>query len=839
MFDVKVDLCNREVVFDPPIQCDGSGGSIQDILLRIVADFISLSNTLSRLDGAGQGGDYLVEVKDQFVLFGALQQMTNNFNDTVHATGDYLQQYSDKQFLWKETLKESFQAFLDTGIDPREQKHVKLNDDGEEEEDETFAYMANKILEGVKTKRPSLDQFDEKITFLTKIRDDIVEASLKPTIDIGWLRVNATPLIKELEKTANSWIAAYTGFLLENTTKEIENIEEFIKAVATGTTNLPKKADSEADKKQLKKVMGHLRDVKMIKDRTFNEIEPMKQAVLLLKKHQCNFPKDQDFVIKLENAKSALVEVSEKALGPVKEAILPLQTQEAKAIKQRLVEFSKKVGDFRTDFQQNNPYHITDLKPENVEAQIANAYRVIQLYHEKTNEITAEQDELNDLETLFDMQKSTYKQLKDCKNELITLKQMWDLIALIDYQFRDWTQTKWDKINASELEQLIREMQKQQCNPQHASNKDIRSWKAFQALVDRVKNMGAVLPLVTQLRSPFVVERHWKKLMGFTGKTVPHKSADFCLADLMKLELHKFAEEVNELVEGAQKEDKIDKKLQQIIKFWETQCYSFTEWKDVPLLTALEETVDAVEVMALDLNGMLSSKDVGQFKEEVSLWREKLKIVENVTEDWVKVQRNWMRLEPIFLASADIRGQLPDDTKKFESVDAAFKDMMREAKEEPNVVNACTVEGRADALKEFMADIDACQKALTEYLGAKKNIFPRFYFVSDQALLDILSNGNNPEIVDQYLGDCFDGLKSLQFMKGEGEPKPAKRAKGMISKERERVDFFDIYEALGPVEIYLGSLETFIQAQLHRILMDAYDTAQQWGIDTERHIWLE
>lgn len=129
--------------------------------------------------------------------------------------------------------------------------------------------------------------------------------------------------------------------------------------------------------------------------------------------------------------------------------------------------------------------------------------------------------------------------------------------------------------------------------------------------------------------------------------------------------------------------------------------------------------------------------------------------------------------------------------------------------------------------------------ALTEYLGAKKNIFPRFYFVSDQALLDILSNGNNPEIVDQYLGDCFDGLKSLQFMKGEGEPKPAKRAKGMISKERERVDFFDIYEALGPVEIYLGSLETFIQAQLHRILMDAYDTAQQWGIDTERHIWLE
>jgi hypothetical protein len=33
---------------------------------------------------------------------------------------------------------------------------------------------------------------------------------------------------------------------------------------------------------------------------------------------------DEDFLVKLENSKTTLVEVSEKALGPVKEAILPL-----------------------------------------------------------------------------------------------------------------------------------------------------------------------------------------------------------------------------------------------------------------------------------------------------------------------------------------------------------------------------------------------------------------------------------------------------------------------------------------------------------------------------------
>jgi hypothetical protein len=65
------------------------------------------------------------------------------------------------------------------------------------------------------------------------------------------------------------------------------------------------------------RVMTHLRDVKMIKDRTLDQIEPMKQTVVLLKKHALKM--DEDFLVKLENSKTALVDVSEKSLGPVKE----------------------------------------------------------------------------------------------------------------------------------------------------------------------------------------------------------------------------------------------------------------------------------------------------------------------------------------------------------------------------------------------------------------------------------------------------------------------------------------------------------------------------------------
>jgi len=322
---------------------------------------------MPRLDT--NSGDYLVEIKDQFQLFGAMQIISNHFQDIEVATGEFLSQYESKSFLWEETLEESFQAFLETGVDPREQKHTRENDDGEEEEDETFAWMAEKVLDGVQTKKPGLDAFDEKITFLIKIRDEIQQASLKPTVDIGWLRVNATPLIKELEKTATEWITAYTGFLLDNTTREIRNIEKFISDVENGIQKPPTSATTAKEKERLSEVMTHLRDVKMIKDRALGEIEPMKEAVMLLKKHQASMPAgtkmmEEDFLVTLENAKTNLIEVSERALGPTKEAILPLQTAEAKDIKERLRHFVVKVAEYRYEFQTSCPYHISKSSPE-------------------------------------------------------------------------------------------------------------------------------------------------------------------------------------------------------------------------------------------------------------------------------------------------------------------------------------------------------------------------------------------------------------------------------------------------------------------------------------------
>ena len=125
-------------------------------------------------------------------------------------------------------------------------------------------------------------------------------------------------------------------------------------------------------------------------------------------------------------------------------------------------------------------------------------------------------------------------------------------------------------------------------------------------------------------------ERHWKKLMRITQRTINFNSPTFCLDDLIKLELYKYSEEVNELVDGAQKESKIETNINKIEKIWEEQKFDFKEYKDTQILGALDEIVEFVETNSMELMGMLSSKDVEEFKEKVLHWQKTLKTVDSV-----------------------------------------------------------------------------------------------------------------------------------------------------------------------------------------------------------------
>lgn len=156
----------------------------------------------------------------------------------------------------------------------------------------------------------------------------------------------------------------------------------------------------------------------------------------------------------------------------------------------------------------------------------------------------------------------------------------------------------------------------------------------------------------------------------------------------------------------------------------------------------------------------------------MSSWQKKLSIADQVTTLWFEVQRTWMHLESIFMSSEDIRKQLPVDAERFDRIDQQFKEMTHEMAKTPNVVEATNKNGLVHTLDVLQKELVLCEKALAEYLETKRLAFPRFYFVSSSDLLDILSNGNQPEIVAKHLTKLFDSMARLKFDENQKNVKP-------------------------------------------------------------------
>jgi hypothetical protein len=204
--------------------------------------------------------------------------------------------------------------------------------------------------------------------------------------------------------------------------------------------------------------------------------------------------------------------------------------------------------------------------------------------------------------------------LADLKN----LKTLWDLIALVNLQYNDWKTKFWRQIKAD----VLVEANKVFSNQIKQVNKEVRFIKGWQTLGEKVANMTIVLNLVESLRGDYMEDRHWKQLKDKTNTDFDHKASTFCLADILSLKLYKLKPEVEEIVDIAQKEFKIDKKLKIIESNWAKQMFTFDTYKENYIFAALDDMMEILDANSLDLMGMKAQgKYVEFFISIVEEWR--------------------------------------------------------------------------------------------------------------------------------------------------------------------------------------------------------------------------
>lgn len=132
------------------------------------------------------------------------------------------------------------------------------------------------------------------------------------------------------------------------------------------------------------------------------------------------------------------------------------------------------------------------------------------------------------------------------------------------------------------------------------------------------------------------------------------------------------------------------------------------------------------------------------------------------------------------------------------------------------MISLCPDARLRDQLKECNKLLEQVQKGLSEYLETKRTSFPRFYFLSDDELLQILSQTKDPQAVQPHLRKCFENIYKVKF-------ESDMRISTMYSAEAEEVGFRENIYPVGNVEEWMLEIERVMRESLRQIIHDSLE----------------
>jgi hypothetical protein len=104
-----------------------------------------------------------------------------------------------------------------------------------------------------------------------------------------------------------------------------------------------------------------------------------------------------------------------------------------------------------------------------------------------------------------------------------------------------------------------------------------------------------------------------------------------------------------------------------------------------------------------------------------------------------------------------------DYREVFRKIDDDFRMIMTDAQRDNRIVALLRIGSIKSTLTTMLDRLERCQKSLNEFLEEKRSSFPRFYFIGDDDLLQILGQAMKPAIIQTHLKKLFAGIYNVNF----------------------------------------------------------------------------
>lgn len=362
----------------------------------------------------------------------------------------------------------------------------------------------------------------------------------------------------------------------------------------------------------------------------------------------------------------------------------------------------------------------------------------------------------------------TIEEVKDLLSVWLSLDGLWEGISSL-------RTTKWDSISSTrslrlKLDELLAIAR--------SLPTKTRQYSAFNTVQDIIKSHIRNHSMLTELKGNAMKARHWKIL----SKSLSLRGGELSIETLTIGQVWDMNLSVNEqlirsVLNQAQMELTLEENLSSIRNTWGTITFEMFNYQNnrCRLIKNWDKLFDQCNSDLSSLLNMKNSAFYFNFEQEAVELEGKLTRFFHLMDTWVDVQREWVYLDGVFVGgneknnsnNSDIANLLPLEYSRFNNLSHEFFAILRKANKFPLAIEVLSIQEIQKVMERTFESLKKVRRSLSDYLEKQRELFPRFYFIGNEDLLQIIGSGNNTSdvtsTINLHIKKMFSGIMRIAY----------------------------------------------------------------------------